>query len=138
MRIYKIKNKQIKTAKSFTDLQKWILHGVDPVACREEFAPQIKKRRAMQEKAKIQAEQLGHRLFRNWSPLNSNWCRKCAMTVSLPNVCGTTDSPDYIGSAVTVQCHTHLGHVSDEYFEISDDILDEGVPLNREPLDTFM
>ena len=126
-----------KTAKSFTDIEKWILHGVYPPDCREEFAPQRKKRKEMQDKAHAQAESLGHILFKGWTTINSNRCRKCSMTVSLPNVIGQTDAPDAIGAAVSERCIVHLD-VPDDYFEKSDEYLDRDVPLNRDADDTVI
>jgi len=130
MKIYKI-------ARSFTDKEKIALHGVDPETCRKEFAPIHAKRKSMEISAAKRSKELGHELFPTWTPLNDNRCRKCAMTVKLPNILCATDSPNMIGAAVTEPCTTHLV-TPKGYFNLSDQKLNEGTPLNRTPDETIV
>ena len=127
MRIYKI-------SKSFTDAEKLLLHGIDPKECRKEFAPILAKRKTMEISAAKRAEDLGHKLFPTWTPLNDNRCRKCAMTVKLPNVLCATDSPDMIGAAVTAPCTSTLV-APEDYFNRSDHLQ---IGVNRDPSDTMV
>ena len=121
-----------KTAKKFSDEQMAILHGRRPQDYRDEFKEFKAKRNAMKEEARKKAEALGHKLFRNWSPMNSNQCRKCGLTVSLPNAMTQTSSPDAIGGVMMNKCFSHLEHVSEKYFDITDDFLAKGVELNKD------
>jgi len=118
-----------KTAKSFTDLEKWVLHGVHPEDCRRDLKHAHDKRAATKEMAHKKAEELGHHLFKEWI-MDRNRCRKCGLGIQMPNILGQTSAPDVIGSAVTVKCNVHLDHVPEEYFELSDKKL-EG--LNKTP-----
>ena len=115
-----------KESKKFTDLQSWILHGVDPQACRDEFKEAHAKRDEMRAKAEKQSSKLGHKLG-PWGVMNVSRCRKCGMTCCLPNVNGQTDSPDVIdgygasmvGGAATQKCPSHL-EVPKNYWKESD------------------
>lgn len=136
MRIFKIDEAgMVKSAGAFTDGQLWALHGVHPDEYRKEFKPIRERRNAMIAEAVKKAESLGHKLFRNWTPLlNSNRCRKCGQTVALANVLVKTNAPNHYGGAVTYRCNSHLDHVPENYFEISDVILDSGTQVNKEQL----
>jgi len=127
-----------KTAKKFTDEQQWVLHGVDPQACRDEFKEVKFKQKEIQKMAHKKAKGLGHQLFRNWTAMNSNRCRKCGMSCFLPNIVGQTDSPDMIGAAVNYPCNVHLDNVPKDHFNLSDDILDRGNPLNKHKTTTIL
>jgi hypothetical protein len=123
----------IKLAKNFTDQQLWILHGTHPNEYRQELKPTKDKRNAMIAEATKQAEALGHRLFSNWTPLfNSNRCRKCGLAVSLPNVLANVDAPNAIGGAVTQPCFSHLDSMPEDLFDITDNILADGVEVNKD------
>ena len=99
-----------------------------------EFADIKRRRNAMIAEATKAAEALGHRLFRNWAPLfNTNRCRKCGMTVALPNVYSKLTDQNHAGEAVTSKCNIHLDD-ADWTFDVTDAILDAGVPLNRDQL----
>ena len=52
MKIYRI-------SKKFTELEQWILHGVDPAEVRAELKPLCDKRRVMQAEATKVCEELG-------------------------------------------------------------------------------
>ena len=118
-----------KTAKIMSDLEKWVQHGVHPDDCRKELKPIHDKREATKKIANKKAEELGHMLFREWT-YDTNRCRKCGMTVKMPNILGQTDVPDIIGRAVTEPCNCHLDNVSKNYFNLSDERL-KG--LNKTP-----
>ena len=125
--------KIVKLAGKFTDDQLWMLHGVHPDEYRKEFAPIKAKKNEMIVRAVKEAEALRHKLFKNWTPvLNSNRCRKCGLTVSLPNVFTQTSAPDAIGGAVTQPCFVHLEGVPADMFDITDAILDDGVEVNKD------
>jgi len=98
-----------KTAKKFTDLQQWILHGVDPQTCRNEFKKRNQIRAKIENDANSKAEELGHVLFKNWSPFLTNRCRKCGMGIKINNVIDKTDAPDITGTAVLNACNVNLG-----------------------------
>ncbi len=133
MRIFKISKSLSKTAGKFTDEQMWILHGVRLEDYRKEFKPIKDKKNAMAAEAVKAAEALGHKLFKNWTPImNSNRCRKCGLTVSLPNVFTKTSAPNAIGGAVTEPCFVRLEGVPENLFDITDAILDEGVEVNKD------
>ena len=111
-----------KTAKKFTDLEQWILHGVDPQACRNEFKKQKQLRATIENQAKIKAEKLGHNLFENWTPFLTNRCRKCGMTVKLNNIIDKTDAPDITGPAIMNSCNVNLVGIPNQ-FKASDQYL---------------
>jgi len=100
-------------ARKFTDLESWILHGVDPKACRDEFKRLNKKRANLEIRAAIQAEKQGHSLFANWTAFGTNRCRKCGMTIELHNIIDKTDAPDVTGSALTTKCNVNFCGTAD-------------------------
>jgi len=115
-----------KEAKKFSDLQSWVMHGVDPKACRDEFKELHSKRDKMRQTAEKKASELGHKLG-PWGIMNISRCRKCGMTCCLPNLIGKTDSPDVIngygdsmvGGAATHKCTSNL-NVPENYWKESD------------------
>ena len=114
---------QFKKARKFTDQEQWVLHGVDPQECREEFRVQKQLRAKIEIEAAIKAGKHGHILFANWSPLLTNRCRKCGMTIELHNIIDKTDAPNITGAAAMNPCNVHLNGnnsfaVSDEYLKV--------------------
>lgn len=100
-----------KTARKFTDQEQWILHGVDPQACRDEFKGRHAKIAGFQKQATQQVEQLGHKLFENWTAFQSNRCRKCGHSVKIDVVYDQPDKPIISGAATSVKCTVNLtGH----------------------------
>ena len=110
-----------KTAKKFTDLQQWMLHGVDPQACRDEFKQQKQTRAKIELEASLKAEKMGHVLFQNWSPLLTNRCRKCGMSIKINNVIDKTSAPNITGAVILNKCNVNLGidnfRTSNEYLK---------------------
>jgi hypothetical protein len=130
--------KLFRTSGKFSDIQMAVLHGQVPSVYKDQLKPIKEKRANMIAAAVKTAEGLGHKLFKNWTPLNSNRCRKCGMSVSLPNVLCHTSAPDSIGAAVTSKCNVTLTFMPDNHFELSDMILDEGTALNKTPDTTII
>ena len=110
-----------KIAKKFTDQELWVLHGVDPQACRDEFKNQKQLRAKIELEASLKAEKLGHVLFENWTSFFSNRCRKCGMTVKLNNIIDKTSVPNITGAAIMNKCNVNLGtndfRASDKYLK---------------------
>ena len=123
-----------RTSKKFTELEQWILHGVDPQTVREELKPLCDKRKAMQAKATEICEALGHKLFEGWA-VDKNRCRKCGLGVNTPNVMVQTSVPDVTGAATMNQCNVNLDKIPENYFNLSDYRLRQNVILNK-PYDT--
>ena len=118
MRIYRI-------AKKFTDLEQWVLHGVDPQSCRDEFKAKKQERAKLELVASVKAEELGHKLFQNWTPIMTNRCRKCGATIELHNVIDKTDAPNITGAAIMNKCNVNLicRDDIDDIFKASDEYL---------------
>jgi len=65
------------------------------------------RRDQCQKEAEVRGTALGHKMG-PWSPLQTSRCRKCGMTVKLPNVLAKTNAPDIIGRAVSEKCSVNL------------------------------